>query len=509
MERKEIAGYKIEGILGEGGMGVVYRGRDTTLNRPVAIKVIQANRIGEQGKQRFLREARACSAINHPNIITVYAAGEEDGNPYLAMELVDGQTLREIIDKGPMEWKKAIRCMVDLLDALDQLHDGGIVHRDLKPENIMVTREGTVKLMDFGLAHLQASSTLTEEGTALGTVPYMSPEQVMGNKADKRSDIFSIASVFHEMITGLHPFRGEHPMAVMYSIRNETPRALKLSSQDLPVGMQAVLDKAFEKEIDKRYQDASTFREELAAMLPEGALNGSRIMPAPGPASGRKKLMRFGFVFMCIVIALGGWYFLGPANSSSKARSFHENAVGAISSATPDVEKAREYLWLAIAEDEDYAAPWNTLANISLAEKDYISAESYIKQSLQLDPRYEEAMYNMGELKWATNDLPAARRWYEEAIETNPGFLEAYNNLGSLLRTLGENEAARDVLVTGLSQELLDGTRISSRVSMKRHRGLVAWSLGEADSALFYLRAVQPMYPDDPEIKNALNALSQ
>ena len=218
--------------------------------------------------------------------------------------------------------------------------------------------------------------------------------------------------------------------------------------------------------------------------------------------------MRFGFVFMCIVIALGGWYFLGPANSSSKARSFHENAVGAISSATPDVEKAREYLWLAIAEDEEYAAPWNTLANISLAEKDYISAESYIKESLQRDPRYEEAMYNMGELKWATNDLPAARRWYEEAIETNPGFLEAYNNLGSLLRTLGENEAARDVLVTGLSQELLDGTRTSSRVSMKRHRGLVAWSLGEADSALFYLQAVQPMYPDDPEIKNVLDNLS-
>jgi serine/threonine protein kinase len=508
MDRTQIADYKIEGVLGEGGMGVVYRGRDTTLDRPVAIKVIQANKIGEQGKQRFLREARACSAINHPNIITVYAAGEEDGNPYLAMELIDGQTLREIIDDGPMEWKKAILCMVDLLDALGRLHDDGIVHRDLKPENIMVTREGTVKLMDFGLAHLQTSSTLTEEGTALGTVPYMSPEQVVGHKADKRSDIFSLASVFHEMITGLHPFRGEHPMAVMYSIRNETPRALKLSSQELPVGLQAVLDKAFEKEIDKRYQDAGTFRNELAELMPDGSLSGSRIMPAPAPASRRSKIIRFGVVFMFVVIALGGWYFLGPSNSGSKARSFHENAVGAISSATPDVEKAREYLWLAIAEDDSYAAPWNTLANISLAEHDYISAESYINESLKRDPQYEYAMYNMGELKWATNDLPAARKWYEDAIRANPGFLEAYNNLGSLLRTLGENEAARDVLVTGLSQELLDETRASSRVSMKRHRGLVAWSLGETDSARFYLQAVQPMFPDDPEIKNALNDLS-
>jgi len=486
-------------------MGVVYRGRDTTLDRPVAIKVIQANRIGDLGKERFLREARACSKINHSNIITVYAAGEEDGSPYLVMELVEGQTLREVIDEGAIEWKKATRCMIDLLDALNRLHAEGIVHRDLKPENIMITSDGEVKLMDFGLAHLQSSSTLTEEGTALGTVPYMSPEQVTGHKADKRSDLFSLASVFHEMITGIHPFRGEHPMAVMYSIRNETPRALKLSSQELPVGMQAVLDKAFVKEVDRRYQDAETFRDDLVGLFPDGSMSGSRIMPAPGSSTRRRTAMFAGIVAAAVVVVLGGWYFLGPVRSNASAESLYELGEIELHRDNPNLDDAEELYLRAISTDNTYAPPWNGLGLVALAYQKPELAEANFLDALQRDPDYEEAMVNLGNLKWDSEDLDRARVWFEKAIVANSDFAEAYNNLGALLRLSGEAEAARDVLLTGLQKNPSGDTR----ASMMKHRGLIAYALNEPDSARFYLEAVRDVFPNDPEIQDVLTNLSQ
>jgi serine/threonine protein kinase/Flp pilus assembly protein TadD len=510
MEQQEIAGFKIEGVLGEGGMGVVYRGRDATLDRPVAIKVIQASRMGTQGKERFVREARACSKLNHPNIITVYAAGEEDGNPYLAMELIEGQTLREVIDNGPIEWKRATRCMVDLLDALARLHAEGIIHRDLKPENIMITKDGAIKLMDFGLAHLQASSTLTEEGTTLGTVPYMSPEQVMGHKADKRSDIFSLAAVFHEMITGLHPFRGEHPMAVMYSIRNETPRALKLASQELPVGMQAVLDKAFEKEVDKRFQDAESFRQELMALLPEGSLDGSRIAPVAIPTDRRRTAVIAGVVAVAAVtVVLGGWYFLGPDRAGASARSLHELGMNHLYSSPPDLEQAENYFWQSIAVDEGYALPYNGLGMVAVAQNYTALAESMFVESLRRDPEYADAMVNLGNLKWDMDDLNSAREWLQRAIQADPDAPEAYNNLGALLRSTGEMDGARAILIEGL--EALGREQQPSadtRAALMRNRGLVEFALGQRDSALVYLQAIRQSFPDDPEVQSALSALS-
>lgn len=492
-------------------MGTVYRGRDATLDRPVAIKVIHANRIGDVGKERFLREARACSKINHPNIITVYAAGEEDGCPYLAMELIEGQTLREVIDDGPIEWKKATRCLIDLLDALARLHAEGIVHRDLKPENVMITPEGEVKLMDFGLAHLQSSTTLTEEGTTLGTVPYMSPEQVTGHKADKRSDLFSLASIFHEMITGLHPFRGEHPMAVMYSIRNETPRALKLSSQELPIGMQALLDKAFEKEVDKRYQDAETFRDDLMGLFPDGSMSGSRIMPAPGHSTRWRTAVFAGIVAAAVVVVLGGWYFLGPERSSASAHSLYELGEIELHRATPNLDEAEELFYRAVATDDTYAPPWNGLGLVALAYDNPELAESNFLDALQRDPDYEEAMVNLGNLKWDMDDLDSARQWFEKAIAANPDFAAAYNNLGALLRLNGDEAVARDVLVEGLRAlgRQKPPPSAETRAAMMKNRGLVAYALGEPDSARYYLEAVRDLFADDQDVQGALSELSQ
>jgi len=507
MEGKQIAGYVIENMLGEGGMGVVYRARDATLDRAVAVKVIHSQKLGEQGKERFLREARACSRINHPNIITVYAAGEEDGCPYIAMELIDGKTLRQIIDEGPIEWKKATRCLIDLLDAVGRLHEEGIVHRDLKPENIMITKDGVVKLMDFGLAHLQSSTTLTEEGTTLGTISYMSPEQVMGNKADARSDLFSIASVFHEMITGLHPFRGEHPMAVMYSIRNDTPRALKLASQELPVGMQAVLDRAFEKEIDKRYQDAKTFREELIALLPAEVLNGSRI--TSGGTVGRKGSLTPAVIVAAAILIAGGiigWNALrdGPRHIDHEA-AVNLNELGQDKQDAGYIDEAITLFRESIRADDTYPIPWNNLALITLNQNELAEADSLFREALERDSTYAGAWYNLGALADARDDHTQAHQLYERAIHLKPDFAEAYNNLGSLQLRMGKYETARKTLNEGLRLRPKEPVR----TYLMKNRGLVAHQLSNPDSARYYLFKVQPNLPNDEEVNRVLIELSR
>jgi len=498
MEPQQIAEYAIEGKLGEGGMGVVYRGRDATLDRPVAIKVIHSKKIGDQGTERFLREARACSRINHPNIITVYAAGEDDGRPYLAMELIHGKTLREVIGEGPIEWQTASRWMTELLDALNRLHKEGIVHRDLKPENIMVTDEGVIKLMDFGLAHLNASTTITEEGTTLGTIAYMSPEQVMGNKADTRSDLFSLASVFHEMITGLHPFRGEHPMAVMYSIRNDTPRALKLSSQVLPVGMQAVLDKAFEKSVDRRYQTAEEFRAELVALLPEG----SSIISGTAAPGGRRNLAIIAAVAVAVAVtaAVAGYYFSRTGGDSVKAANYFELGIGDLRKDNPD--QAEEWFRKSIAEDFNYAPPWSSLGYIALSQRRFEVADSLFREALKRSPQYVEALYNLGSVRWDQGDTDGAEYWFKKAIEVKPDFTAAYNNLGSLLRQNGKPEQARDVIMRGLQLNPAEPTRSS----LLKHRGLVAYQLDNPDSARYYLdKALEGLSDaEKPEIEEIL-----
>jgi tetratricopeptide (TPR) repeat protein/predicted Ser/Thr protein kinase len=503
MDPKQIAGYVIEGTLGEGGMGVVYRGRDTTLDRPVAIKVIQAKKMDDKGKDRFFREARACSKISHANIITVYAAGEEQGCPYLAMELIDGETLRDVIERGPARWHQATQWTIDLLDALGRVHDAGIVHRDLKPENIMITRDGVIKLMDFGLSHLQAASTLTEEGTTLGTVPYMSPEQVSGHKADARSDLFSVASVFHEMITGLHPFRGEHPMAIMYSIKNETPRALKLSSQELPAGMQSVLDKAFAKEIDKRYQTATEFRDELIELIPGGTTESTIL--SPGGASGKRKIGPVPVSLIAVLAIAAGIYTIFFSDHGDRARAVTYYTYGQRAERNDSLEAARDYYQRSIEADDTYAPVWEKLGFFAFAAGNLAAADSFYASAIKHDPGFLFPMYQRAEIARSNGDPEAAKFWYEKAIETQPDFWPAYNNYGDLLRQIGELESAKKILDAALNQNPPEDVS----PALRKNRGLVAWDLNEPDSARIYLEGLENIYANDPEFQRVWTELNQ
>ena len=277
--------------IGEGGMGVVWKAVDTTLDREVAIKVLPEDADPER-LRRFELEARAASALNHPNIVHIYGIGRHEGMPYIAMELVNGTTLREFLGQGPLPYEKLLRYGTQIAEGLAKAHHAGIVHRDLKPENLMISVDDHAKILYFGLAKLIDDSggfdphdaTATREHTALGmvvgTASYMSPEQALGQPIDARTDVFSLGAVLHEMATGTRPFQGQTLPAIFDQILNhQAPSASSLNS-GLPVNLDLVIQKALEKDRDRRYPSAK----ELLADLRQEPLEGV-VSPPPGKKS--------------------------------------------------------------------------------------------------------------------------------------------------------------------------------------------------------------------------------
>jgi serine/threonine protein kinase len=248
--------YEILDKLGEGAMGVVYRARDNALGRIVALKMLSAELGAEEElHQRFQREAEAIGRLSHPCIVTVYDLGEAEGQLYMAMELLDGDDLRALIDKqAEVPLADRVRILGEICQGLGYAHSRDVIHRDIKPANILVTSAGKVKLLDFGLARVSTRATITKRGVILGTPDYMSPEQAMGKPIDHRSDIFSAGSVFYEFITYQKPFRGKTLHAVLYQIISEAPEPVLTCCPDVHARLAAVIHRMLEKEAADRYQ---------------------------------------------------------------------------------------------------------------------------------------------------------------------------------------------------------------------------------------------------------------
>lgn len=264
MLKKKIAHYEISEILGEGGMGVVYKAMDLETDRTVALKVLTRRSLADdEVKRRFMREANAGANLDHPGIVKIYDFGEDEGEHYLSMEYVEGQTLRDMVKETPFPPEQAINICIAVAEALAAAHKAGVIHRDIKSENIMLTPAGEVKVMDFGLAKMQNTSLLTQEGGLLGTVAYMSPQQASGEAVDHRSDIFSLGVVLYELLTGRLPFGAEYEMAVIYSILNEDPISVKDLNPQLPEALDQVVIKALRKELNNRYQSGDEFAADL------------------------------------------------------------------------------------------------------------------------------------------------------------------------------------------------------------------------------------------------------
>src|SRR6266404_4600071 len=319
MEGQLIAHYQILRKVGGGGMGVVYEAEDTKLGRRVALKFLPTENTDSTSLERFVREARAASALNHPGICTIHAIEENSGRTFISMELLEGQSLDKLLTQVPLPISRVLEIGIQLADALDAAHKKGIVHRDIKPGNIFVTDRGPVKILDFGLAKLleDAQETvggdtvvnthlLTSPGTAVGTVAYMSPEQARGEDLDGRSDLFSLGAVLYQMLTGKHPFPGSTSAVVFDNILNTAPVAPVSLNPAVPAELERILNKALEKDREVRYQVAAELRADLKRLQREidsgrvaAAWSSARITAAPAPPStevaqigGKKRLVR-------------------------------------------------------------------------------------------------------------------------------------------------------------------------------------------------------------------------
>jgi eukaryotic-like serine/threonine-protein kinase len=543
---RKLSHYEILDDLGAGGMGVVYRARDTRLRRDVAIKVLPANPLRPTARARFQREALAASALNHPNIITIYEIGTEEDTDFIVMEYVRGATLGSLLKKRPLPVGEAINYAVQIADALAKAHGAGIVHRDLKPGNIMITEDGLVKVLDFGLAKFspwQAGAedrvkedstapefTLTMPGVVTGTPAYLSPEQARGERVDTRSDIFALGIVMFEMFSRQRPFAGENTIAFLHNLHFSPPRDLAELCPDLPKPVIALVSRMLEKKLDKRIQSAA----EVSAELRRAAgLTDSRMSWRPGDATIEmlypprpSVLSRFSrpqlWVTLAVLVVLlgagiGGWRYVKwrkPTHAPggvAEGAIVDDNSYALYQRARSDldhyqIDNAVKLLQRAIQLDPQSAASFAALSE-AYYEQNRLNADpqwmklaaEYANKAISLDNYLAAGHNSLGLVKMQSGDLTGAETEFRTAAELDPKSASPHRNLGDLYYRMSKPQQASDELHRALQ---LDPKDWRTYVTL----GVYAYRDGNFKQAVSQWEQARSLDPDNVLVLRNLGA---
>ncbi|MGA7379627.1 MAG: protein kinase [Terriglobales bacterium] len=495
MTGRTLSHYEILDDLGAGGMGVVYRAHDTRLDRDVAIKVLPTDRpLSETARKRFQREALAASALNHPNIITIYEVGSEENTDFIVMEYVRGATLSSLLKKRPLGMAEATRYCVQIADALAKAHASGIIHRDLKPGNIMITEDGLVKVLDFGLAKFDAFAaskdgegsdsdtavkelTLTQPGMITGTVAYMSPEQARGERVDARSDIFSFGIVMFEALSRHLPFTGPNSIAVLHNLHFSPPRNLGELAPKTPKPLAALVSRMLEKKPDKRIQTMAEVATELrkhAGSLVDGPVTwhpSDATVDMASLALPVSKKIRWRSVWMVgvavVLVVLGGavgWRRFRkpkPAQNAANAQIFQPNdtAYTLYQRARQDldhwdregnIDNAIKLGERAVQLDPQSAASYAALGeayvlkNRANPDPQWIRmASQYANKAGELDNYLSAAHISLGMTKMESGDTASAEREFKTAADLDPKSEAPHRWLGTLYDKMGKADQSK------------------------------------------------------------------
>jgi serine/threonine protein kinase/tetratricopeptide (TPR) repeat protein len=467
MTEARIGKYSIVGEIGRGAMGIVYKGVDPIIGRTVAIKTIRFDTLGQGAERdiaqkRFLREAHSAGNLSHPNIVTIYDVGEDQGLSYIAMEYVDGSSLEELMHaRQKFSLDEILRLVEQVADGLESAHKKGVVHRDIKPANILIDSEGRPRIVDFGIARI-STSTMTQTNMIMGTPYYMSPEQISGRKVDHRADIFALGGILYELLTGQKAFPGDSLTTVIYKIMNEEPSPVRTFQKSLPEGMDYIVSKALAKAPEERYQNCRELIYDLKhypqLRTPEPAPNQAEaVLPAPRvfvrearpevvrPESHRKTLVIILALMLAVTAIVIGVILISPGSSNSSRTRGEVPSPGpapVIPAKTPDTPAALLNQGRQMLGARSYVDAQATLERIPDSAPEYFDSRLYIasiweaqdklgaaaseyRRLIDLNAKDGRPYMRLAELSERKGDKPAALEIYRKLVETSPASVDA------------------------------------------------------------------------------------
>lgn len=494
--QKTIGHYKILEQIGKGGMGIVYKAHDLHLDRIVAIKVLAPDSVGDEvAQERFLREARAAAQLSHTNITTIHSIEQVDNTYFIDMEYVDGETLGKLIKTRKLSLEETLNFAIQLADGLEKAHKQHVIHRDIKPDNIMISSSGVLKIMDFGLAKIKGQDRLTKEGVSMGTIDYMSPEQISHEyEIDHRSDIFSFGTLLYELLTGELPFRGDHDWAVLFSILNNPPIPMTEIDPEVPPELNKLVFKCLEKQPDQRYQSITEILSELKTIREQIT---KKKLNKPFKS---QSILAISVLVVLLLILFIAWFSSSYFYSASE---FNNKAVLLIKD--ENYGKAKDFLLKALEKDSTFSPAWANLGWIYLKVNQYDSAVLCYRKSIDYNPENVLAYPPLARIYEQMNQMDKALQTYFQAIRKDSTFGTAYSDAAYLLIHLKRPDEAIALIEIGLKK-----TRDTGQLAyLYKNLGKAYLQKNQNDTAIPYLEKALEIDSMTMEAKTLLRNAQQ